>query len=210
LLSDEYGEALGEQGRDYAQRIADSAERQGLLLSDLLKHLSLSRADLPLEKVELPRIINQARADLVLEVEQKKALIHVGSIAERVWANPSSLHTIVFNLLSNALKFVAPGVRPEVRILTELRQMDTTAEAPSGTNQVVRLWVEDNGLGIPPELLGKLFGVFQRLHTGPQYPGTGIGLAVVKKAAERMGGRVGVESKPGKGSRFWVELKAVT
>jgi signal transduction histidine kinase len=73
---------------------------------------------------------------------------------------------------------------------------------------MVRLWVEDNGLGIPPELSGKLFGVFQRLHTGPRYPGTGIGLAIVKKAAERMGGRVGMEPAAPQGSRFWVELRS--
>jgi signal transduction histidine kinase len=72
----------------------------------------------------------------------------------------------------------------------------------------IRLWVQDNGIGIPLEHRGRLFGIFERLHPGAAYPGSGIGLAIVKKAIERMGGRTGVESEPGKGSRFWVELKA--
>ncbi len=97
------------------------------------------------------------------------------------------------NLIANAVKFVAPGVAPQVRLRAEERA------------QTVRLWVEDNGIGIPPESLDRIFHVFQRLHT-TEFPGTGIGLAIVQKGMERMGGRVGVESTPGKGSRFWLEL----
>jgi len=72
----------------------------------------------------------------------------------------------------------------------------------------VRLWVEDNGIGIEPQDMEKLFGMFQRLHSAKTYPGTGMGLAIVKKAVQRMGGELGVESEVGKGSKFWVELPA--
>jgi len=99
------------------------------------------------------------------------------------------------NLLSNALKFVPPGVQPRVQVWTETLP------------QYVRLWVEDNGIGIASENMDRIFGIFQRLHPRDQYPGTGMGLAIVKRAAERMGGRAGVESVPGRGSRFWVDLK---
>jgi signal transduction histidine kinase len=77
-----------------------------------------------------------------------------------------------------------------------------------GTDSV-RIWVEDNGIGIAPEHQGRIFGLFERLHSGGAYSGTGVGLAIVRKGAERMGGRVGVDSKVGKGSRFWVELPIV-
>jgi signal transduction histidine kinase len=76
-------------------------------------------------------------------------------------------------------------------------------------DKFTRLWVEDNGIGIPPQHHEKIFGLFQRLHDNQAYPGTGIGLALVRKGAERLGGRAGVESQPGQGSRFWVELPAV-
>ena len=110
-------------------------------------------------------------------------------------ANSASLNLILINLFSNGLKFVPPGVIPNVKAWTET------------TDGFVRLWVQDNGIGISPQHINKLFIMFQRLHTREEYPGTGIGLAIVKRAAERMGGRVGVESEKDKGSRFWVELK---
>jgi signal transduction histidine kinase len=102
----------------------------------------------------------------------------------------------VNNLISNALKFVAPGATPRVRIRSEDR------------GSTVRFWVEDRGIGISAQNRdNKLFRVFERLG-GDQYPGTGIGLAIVKRAADRMGGNVGVESEAGKGSRFWIELRS--
>jgi signal transduction histidine kinase len=114
------------------------------------------------------------------------------------------LHLVLVNLLSNALKFVAPGVRPLVSIRSEILPADPARPEPS--SPWLRLWVEDNGIGIHRDHLGKLFQVFQRLNSSSRYPGTGIGLAIVHKAAERMGGRVGVASEPGQGSRFWVDL----
>jgi signal transduction histidine kinase len=101
----------------------------------------------------------------------------------------------ISNLLSNAVKFVAPGVSPKVIVYTK----------PFGED--VRLVIEDNGIGIPFENQKQIFGIFQRLHANTIYPGTGIGLAIVQKAVERMGGRAGVESGVGKGSRFWLQLK---
>jgi signal transduction histidine kinase len=97
--------------------------------------------------------------------------------------------------LGNAVKFVAPGVRPKLKIWTEAR------------DNRVRTWITDNGIGIPSEQLGQIWGIFNRLHSAEHYEGTGIGLSIVKKVVERMDGTVGVESEPGKGSRFWFELR---
>jgi signal transduction histidine kinase len=103
---------------------------------------------------------------------------------------------VVANLVSNAVKFVARGTQPKVRIWTE----------PKG--EYVRLWLQDNGIGIPQAEQQRIFDLFARLHSNAVYEGTGIGLAVVQRAVHRMGGNVGVESQDGKGSRFWVELKS--
>jgi len=97
--------------------------------------------------------------------------------------------------MDNAVKFVAPGTAPRLRIYSE------------PNNGGVRLWVEDNGIGIDRDGKQRLFQMFQRIH-GDAYPGTGIGLAIVRKGVERMGGETGVESEPGKGSRFWLQLPA--
>ena len=109
--------------------------------------------------------------------------------------NQAGLTQCLSNLLGNAVKFVKPGERPQVRIRAEQR------------DAWVRLWVEDNGIGIPPEAVSRVFDMFSRAHKG--YQGTGIGLALVRKVAQRMGGRVGVDSEVGKGSRFWIELRAL-
>ena len=101
------------------------------------------------------------------------------------------------NLLTNAIKFVAKGEKPVVRIWTQKH------------GQWVRLWVEDQGIGIEPKHQKRIFQVFERLHGTEVYPGTGIGLAIVRRGVERMGGQVGVESALAQGSRFWIELPAV-
>ncbi|HWQ90628.1 MAG TPA: PAS domain S-box protein, partial [Clostridia bacterium] len=187
ILEQDYGPVLGQEGSRHARRIVEAAERQSRLVSDLLSHMSLGRTDLPLTPVDLATIVEQARTDLVLEVQQKQAEVQIGPLNGHVLANAASLHLVIVNLLSNALKFVAPGVRPQVRVWAEALSPAEGRGASKG-NARIRLWVQDNGISIPPDQVSKIFGVFQRLHTTSGYPGTGIGLAIVKKAVERMGG----------------------
>jgi len=103
---------------------------------------------------------------------------------------------VLRNLLSNAMKFVPRGTRPQVRVSTGRR------------DGRVRIVVSDNGIGIAPEHQQRIFGMFERLNSAEEYPGTGMGLAIVRRAAERLGGEVGVESRPGEGARFWIDLPA--
>ncbi|HZQ48591.1 MAG TPA: ATP-binding protein, partial [Verrucomicrobiae bacterium] len=119
-----------------------------------------------------------------------------------VVGNESLLTQCFGNLLDNAVKFVAPFVRPCIHVWAE--------EIQGRESGIVRIWIEDNGIGIPKGAQEKIFRMFHRRHTEAEYPGTGIGLTIVKKAVERMNGRVGLESEPGKGSKFWIDLpKAV-
>jgi signal transduction histidine kinase len=118
----------------------------------------------------------------------------MGQLSFHVQAHEVALRTAISNLLSNALKFTTTAVQPEIRIWAEER------------GQWIRLWVADNGIGISPEHHQQIFDVFQRLHKVGEYSGTGVGLAIVAKAVERMDGRVGVESQEGAGSQFWIEL----
>jgi signal transduction histidine kinase len=127
------------------------------------------------------------------EMQPPRAEITMLGKLQSVIAHEPSLLQALSNLLSNAVKFVAPGVKPEVKLHSE-RQGNR-----------LRLWVDDNGIGIKPEYRSRLFGLFERIHNGKQYEGTGIGLAIVRKSVERMGGKVGMESN-GKGSQFWIEL----
>lgn len=193
-LLEDYSGHLDETGRDYLQRIHRASDRMDLLIHDLLQYSRVSRANMELEPVD----IRQEIMALVHEIPENTANIILDWTASGpyVLAHSATLYQVLSNLLENAVKFVAPGVKPEVHFRVET------------TPQDVRLWVEDNGIGIDPIHFDRIFRVFERLHGTNSYPGTGIGLAIVKKGVERMGGSAGVESNAGQGSRFWIQLPA--
>ncbi len=194
LLADDYKATLDESGRHLLERIQGSAEFMDRLILDLLAFGRTARAEIELGPVDVRKAWSIALAQTADQRERARAEIETIEPLPRVVAHEATLGQVFANLLSNAMKFVAPGVRPHIRLRSEER------------GEVVRLWVEDNGIGIPPELKERIFRVFERLH-GARYTGTGIGLSIVRKGVERMGGRVDVESMVGEGSRFWIELK---
>jgi PAS domain S-box-containing protein len=196
MLAAEYGHLLPEPGQEFTNRIVDSARQMDQLLRDLLEYSRLSQSEIKNQPVDPELMVNEVLDSLRSEIHDKHAEIEVQHPLASLVAHASTLKQILTNLIANALKFVEPGKTPHIRIFTE---------AHNGT---VRLWVEDNGIGISSDQHDKIFGLFQRLHTAEAYPGTGIGLAIVRKSAQRMGGRSGVESTPGKGSRFWLELSS--
>jgi two-component system CheB/CheR fusion protein len=194
-LIDDYKDQLDEEGRGYTLRILRNAERLDRLVNDLLTYSRLTRGELKFENVSLAKVVAEVRKALAHDIESTSAKIETGAM-QSVFAYEPTLNLIITNLIGNAMKFVKAGERPAINVRSEERD---------GT---VRLWVEDQGIGIHPEGLDKVFGIFHRLHPVDKYPGTGIGLAIVQKGAERMGGKAGVESELGKGSRFWVDLPA--
>jgi PAS domain S-box-containing protein len=195
-LVDEYEPQLDENGKDYASRISRAATRMDRLIQDLLEYGRLSHQPLPCAPVSAQAALEDVLIDYRSRIETLGACIDVKSPLPTVMANPTVLAMVMKNLVSNALKYVAKDVPPWLRI---------HAETENGT---VCLWFEDNGIGIPAEYQEKIFGVFERLHSGNSFSGTGIGLALVRKGLERIGGTVGVVSEPGHGSRFWVKLPA--
>jgi PAS domain S-box-containing protein len=193
LLLDDQQSTLSTTGEEYARRIINSAQRLDQLVNDLLTYSRISRDELNFSSVDLAHVFQCVQRHLQDDIARQNATFTFGPMLS-VYAFAPTLQIVVENLVNNALKFVPPGVPPRIHLWSESREHN------------VRVWVEDNGIGISPENITKIFGVFQRLHKAHEYPGTGIGLAIVEKGIERMGGRVGVESNLGKGSRFWIEL----
>jgi PAS domain S-box-containing protein len=195
IVVQDFGAALPPGAVDYLNRIKSSAERLDLLINDLLAYSRLTQVEIILDEVSLQSSVDWAVQHLHPEIAAKSAQVEVVTPLPRVWAERGVLDQIFLNLLSNALKFV-PADRPprvEVCALT--------------SGDLVRCEVRDNGIGIPPAYHARIFRVFERLQPAREFPGTGVGLAIVAKAAERLGATVGVKSAPDRGSTFWIELR---
>jgi signal transduction histidine kinase len=163
------------------------------MIQEVLSFTKMSRQEIRLEPLDVDRLVRDLIAERP-ELQPPRAEVIVRSPLLSMQGHEASLIQCLTNLLGNAVKFVPRDVQPRVIVSSERR------------GEAVRLWVEDNGIGIEPAIEGKLFEMFYRGSSGKDYEGTGLGLAIVRKAVERMGGKVGVESEPGRGSRFWVEL----
>ncbi len=176
-IIEDYGAKLDDTGRRLLGRIVNAGTKLDALIRDVLRYSRVVRANVEFHPVDLEAVVRDVSGPLL-----------------PVLGHEVFLTQCLANLLGNAVKFVPPGRVPKIVIRTEER----------GDN--VRLWVEDNGIGIAPQYQARIFGMFERIIGDQHYEGTGIGLTIVKKAVERMGGAVGVESQAGQGSRFWIEL----
>ena len=193
LLLEEHAQGLGGRGREYAGFIDSAARTMDHLLADLLAFSRVTQEKMDLGPVSLETAVRNALGACEEQISASGAVLEVVPPFPEVLAHPATLRQVISHLVGNAVKFVGKEP-PRVRIRAEERP-----------DNVVRLWVEDNGIGIPPEFHDQIFGVFKRLHT-TAYVGTGIGHAEVQKGKLRKGGRVGLVSEPGSGSRFWIEL----
>ncbi len=186
---------LDEKSMDYLARIQNGARRMSALIENLLRYSRISPSEKMLEQVDLNEVVHDACLNVELELKHAGGRIESEPMPT-VAASYVSMQQLFQNLLSNALKF-----RSKVPPVIEI-----------GVNQKAGEWlfsVKDNGIGIDPRHSEKIFGIFQRLHTWHAYPGTGVGLAIVKKIIEGHGGRVWVESELGKGSTFYFTLPVV-
>jgi PAS domain S-box-containing protein len=193
LLLEEFGATLDPVARDYSERIARGAENMDRLLIDLLSYGRVARAQLELKPVPLDEAWQFALTQHEDQIRTSAARIRASEALPKVLAHEATLGQMLAHLLGNALKFTAAGAAPDVTVSVERR------------GERVRVWIADQGIGIPSQYHDRIFKMFERLRPR-EYGGTGVGLAIVQKGAERMGGTAGVESEEGRGSRFWLEL----
>lgn len=193
ILLDDYAAALGDKGGRYAERIVAASMRMEGLIDALLAYSRLRRHE-PAVRVVDPTPIAERAAEEARTRLGRKITIEVAAPLPSVMAEPTVIEQVLTNLISNAAKFQQDGVPVHITVRAE-HQADR-----------VRIWIEDDGIGIASEHQERIFNVFERLHGDETYPGTGIGLAIVKEGMALMGGSAGVESELGRGSRFWIDF----
>jgi signal transduction histidine kinase len=231
VLLEEYPAEAAADARTYLQKLHRASSRLDALTRDLLQFSRVSRQDLHMANTDVLELVHDLR---VLRPVLTDDILEIKEPLHPVFAQRTLLQQCFSNLIDNALKFVGPGVKPRITIRSELvpedspqpegpllaplnpaiRMHETTVASAGGPSEArakhVRIWIEDNGIGIAKESHKKIFGIFERLESADIYEGTGIGLAIVARAVQRMGGACGVESNPGNGSRFWLEFQAAT
>ncbi|MFM2342412.1 MAG: hypothetical protein RLZZ592_2065 [Pseudomonadota bacterium] len=205
LLLEDHAESLGDEGRLFARRIQEGTRRMGHLIDDLLAYARMERRALSIQDLDLGLLVRQileesgaeiARTGAVLEVEVPEGL--------QVRADPEGLRLALRNLLANALKFSASRTPPRLRLSARLVQAE---DSPPGQAGDIALSLSDNGIGFDMAYHDRIFEIFQRLQRMEDYPGTGIGLALVRKAMQRMGGQVRATSAPDQGATFVLTLR---
>jgi PAS domain S-box-containing protein len=219
VLLEDYGDRLDAEGRGVLSNIARASNRLDALTRDVLNYTRISTREIELAPVDLDRLVQDV---LVMNpsLQAPAARIQIVRPLHRVTAQSTLLAQALSNLLDNAVKFVAVGVTPQITVRSEVvahrGENPASGSLEAGSSRTdsikstsadrVRLWIEDNGIGMDEASLPNVFHIFQRGREAKHYPGTGIGLAIVAKSISRMGGRYGVYSSPGQGSRFWIEL----
>lgn len=195
ILSNEYIDILDEEGKDALKRITSATQRMEMLINDLLEYGRIERKNVEKTDIDMNELLEEIVKEMEELIKKRNAEIEISELP-CIKSDYEILKRIMTNLIHNAIKFVEKEKKPLVRVYGK-------------GNDTVKIFVEDNGIGIPEEYQQKIFGLFERLHGREEYEGTGIGLAMVKKGIEKLGGKVGVESMPNKGSIFWIELPRI-
>lgn len=194
LLLADFAEQLGEEGRYYLGAVQQAAQNMHNLIEDLLTYSRLQRRPYGMMPVSLQSVVNKLLAERQEEINRRQVQVLLDLPFDQLQAEPEGLEQALRNLLDNALKFTTPTERAKIEICG--------VESP----EAFQICVKDNGIGFDMKYHDRIFEIFQRLNRPEEFPGTGIGLALVRMAVERMGGRVWAQSAPGLGAAFYLEI----
>ena len=206
-LANKYNELLGDDAKEYLERMRKASERMQLLINNILDFSKFSAASQSFEQTNLNRLVEEVLSDLEIEIERKKAIINVEELPS-LCVIPGQFRQLIQNLLSNSLKFSKKDIPPQISVSADTVKGEELA-GTVGINpneKYCRIYVEDNGIGFDEEYAEKIFVIFQRLHSNHLFEGTGIGLSICKKIVEKHNGAISATSIPEKGSVFTILL----
>lgn len=198
-LISKYMDVIGEDGRNYIERMQNASARMQKLIDDLLTFSRISRTQEPYEPVDFNKVVQEVLNDLEIAIESKQVQVHVGQLPV-LHARTGQIRQLFQNLISNAVKFSRDDVQSEIHIDSQVLEKERKP------NKLVRIRVRDNGIGFDEKYADKIFIIFQRLHGKTEYEGTGIGLAICKRIVENHNGSITAYSHPGKGATFEIIL----
>ena len=199
-------QALTDQGRDYMDRMLNAAARMQTLIDNLLAFSRVTIQPQPFVPVDLNAVAREVLSDLEGRIVQEGGRVKIGKLPT-IEADRTQMRQLLQNLISNALKFHRKEEAPVVRIRAQSPGGGARRRAGhSPGNELCQIIVEDNGIGFDQKYADRIFGIFQRLHGRQEFQGTGIGLALCRRIAERHGGSITAQSKPGQGTTFTVRL----
>lgn len=197
---------FSETGRDYLQRMQDAAKRMQTLINDLLALSRVATRGQAFRPVDLTEVAQVVLSDLEARIDEVAAHVEVGDLMT-IDADPTQMGEMLMNLVGNALKYHREAVTPVVKICCKVLDGEERMSAGnSPVGDLCQITIEDNGIGFDESHLDRIFTIFQRLHSRDEYEGTGVGLAICRKIAERHGGTITARSTPGQGSTFIVTL----
>jgi signal transduction histidine kinase len=193
-LAKRYGGVIGQDGKDYVERMGSASERMQSLIDSLLNYSRVSTKAEPYSSVDLNRVVSEVALDLEARIEQTGGILKVETLPT-IYADPAQMRQLFQNLIGNGLKYHRDGVSPVVQV-----------RAVPCEGEQCRIEVEDNGIGFEETYSDRIFAPFFRLHGRSSYEGTGMGLAICKKIVERHGGTITARSTPGEGATFVVKM----
>ena len=199
---------LSDAGKDYFKRIQKAVVRMHQLIEDLLTFSKTNTAERILVRANLKIIVDEVKEELKETIEEKNALIEIKHMCHATII-VFQFKQLMHNLISNAVKFSVPGISPHIIIESSIikgTEVEVQHENILPEKMYCHISVKDNGIGFEPEYSKLIFEIFHRLHSKELYKGTGIGLAICKKIVEHHGGKIWVESEPGKGSTFYFTI----
>jgi len=206
LISENY-DSIDQNGQSYLNKIQSASVRMRSLINDILEYSELSQNEIVFEPTSLQSVMNEIISDLEIVMDDTKAEVTITEELPVIEANPSQMRQLFQNIISNALKFIKPDIKPQIGITygvingKEIWKTDNMFEV-----KYCRIYIKDNGIGFKEQYDDKIFTIFQRLNNNSLYPGTGIGLAICKKIVEKHHGLISAESKLNEGALFTITL----
>ncbi|RYY90884.1 MAG: PAS domain-containing sensor histidine kinase [Chitinophagaceae bacterium] len=192
-LVNHYSDRIDEKGKSYLGLMQSAAQRMRALIHDILSLSQIDRARTKMDELDMNVVLAETLQDLEMAISEKGAQVHFGTLPP-VWGDAGMMHQLFANIIGNSIKYARPGVAPVVTVRSHVSETET------------QLSFSDNGIGFQEKYLPQLFALFQRLQTGAQYEGTGIGLAICRKIMDVHGGRIWAQSTEGEGATFFVSF----